>query len=298
MKIKCKKCGKHFDSDIYSGLCPKCGTYNGVHMDETDVSRYLSSSYSGEESHQKLHEMYGDTGHDGSAHRKLHEDYDQSYRAAHPVHTDLPEEKGSRIPGLLSAFLLFLIVLLPIFCAFSYREWKEDTIREALAFEVRQQTGTVGNFTVLEGGVLEYPIHVTLLEAGEASLSGPLQKGKKLVEVKASIESEDYNFGTALEASLQYQSGGSTFYRKPLDEYALRDYLPLLGISEEDLLSAYNPGNGKESSGYYYFIVEEDARDMKLFLSVRENRELQRVFLEGEIALDSVWNAESGKGDR
>ena len=30
MKIKCKKCGKRFDAEMYSGLCPKCGTYNGM----------------------------------------------------------------------------------------------------------------------------------------------------------------------------------------------------------------------------------------------------------------------------
>lgn len=27
MKVICKNCGKHFDYDIYSGLCPKCSTY-------------------------------------------------------------------------------------------------------------------------------------------------------------------------------------------------------------------------------------------------------------------------------
>ncbi|MFR3251064.1 MAG: hypothetical protein ACLTQL_08405 [Eisenbergiella sp.] len=32
MKIKCSRCGKRFDADMYSGLCPKCGAYNGKHM--------------------------------------------------------------------------------------------------------------------------------------------------------------------------------------------------------------------------------------------------------------------------
>lgn len=29
MKIKCRKCGKGFDPDIYSGICPRCGAYSG-----------------------------------------------------------------------------------------------------------------------------------------------------------------------------------------------------------------------------------------------------------------------------
>ena len=30
MKIRCKNCGKRFDAEMYSGLCPKCGTYNDM----------------------------------------------------------------------------------------------------------------------------------------------------------------------------------------------------------------------------------------------------------------------------
>ena len=34
MKIKCKNCGKRFDTEMYSGLCPKCGTYNAPDREE------------------------------------------------------------------------------------------------------------------------------------------------------------------------------------------------------------------------------------------------------------------------
>ena len=34
MKIKCKNCGKRFDTEMYSGLCPKCGTYNAPDQGE------------------------------------------------------------------------------------------------------------------------------------------------------------------------------------------------------------------------------------------------------------------------
>lgn len=332
MKIKCKKCGKNFDPEIYSGLCPKCGTYNGVHMDETDLSQYLSSSYSGEEAHQKLHEMYGDTGHDQEAHRslherygdtghdqeghrslherygdtghdqdahkKLHERYDRSYRAAHPIHTRTERKVKSK--GAASrrwVLLLLLLVFVPMLCISYYLKWEREILRSVLDFEVYSREATEGNSLILGSGSLESPIHVTVTQAGEVFLEEGLQEGKKLVSVKTSIASEDYNFGTALEVALQYQSGENTFYQMPLDTYALQDYLPLLGIGEEELMPAYNPGNGQENSGYYFFIAAEDARDMKLFFTLRENSELQRVFEEAEISLESVWSREAGKGE-
>lgn len=33
MKIKCRDCGKKFDYDLYSGMCPMCGTYNRMESD-------------------------------------------------------------------------------------------------------------------------------------------------------------------------------------------------------------------------------------------------------------------------
>lgn len=29
-KIKCSDCGKKFDYEIHSGMCPKCGTYTRI----------------------------------------------------------------------------------------------------------------------------------------------------------------------------------------------------------------------------------------------------------------------------
>ncbi|MBQ9608913.1 MAG: hypothetical protein IJV15_05640 [Lachnospiraceae bacterium] len=30
MKVKCRECGKRYDYDVYSGICPKCSTYNAA----------------------------------------------------------------------------------------------------------------------------------------------------------------------------------------------------------------------------------------------------------------------------
>ena len=69
-KIVCMKCRKHFDPELYNGLCPKCGFYNGRKRDGSDLEQYISTAGQAEKEH-----------------RELHEKYDRGYEAAHPQHT-------------------------------------------------------------------------------------------------------------------------------------------------------------------------------------------------------------------
>jgi len=39
MKVNCPNCGKRFDYDMYSGICPKCGKYHRINAGETDSRR-------------------------------------------------------------------------------------------------------------------------------------------------------------------------------------------------------------------------------------------------------------------
>lgn len=39
MKIRCKRCGKAFDVEMYSGICPKCGTYNASRRNDGAPAR-------------------------------------------------------------------------------------------------------------------------------------------------------------------------------------------------------------------------------------------------------------------
>lgn len=65
--MKCGKCGKKFDEEMYSGICPKCGYFNNRQADY-DVSRYFSASFDdggkastsaqAAKQHAQLHKMY------------------------------------------------------------------------------------------------------------------------------------------------------------------------------------------------------------------------------------------------
>ena len=65
--MKCMRCGKHFDEEMYSGICPKCGHFHN-RQTEYDVSGYFSAKFEDREKtstdaqavkqHAQLHKMY------------------------------------------------------------------------------------------------------------------------------------------------------------------------------------------------------------------------------------------------
>ena len=87
--MRCVRCGKNFDEEMYSGVCPKCGHFNNRRA-EVDVSGYFSAKFDDDKvstdaqasaQHARLHEMYDDpNAHKAGAgqHEKLHGMYDNS----------------------------------------------------------------------------------------------------------------------------------------------------------------------------------------------------------------------------
>lgn len=65
--MRCGKCRKNFDEEMYSGICPKCGYFNNRQPDY-DVSRYFSTTFEdgaktstnaqAAKQHEQLHRMY------------------------------------------------------------------------------------------------------------------------------------------------------------------------------------------------------------------------------------------------
>lgn len=86
--MRCGRCGKNFDEEMYSGICPKCGHFNN-RQKEYDVSRYFSAKFDdggkvstseqAAKQHEQLHRAYDSSNmHKPGAgqHEKLHQMYD------------------------------------------------------------------------------------------------------------------------------------------------------------------------------------------------------------------------------
>lgn len=255
MRGKCKKCGKHFDLEMYSGLCPKCGTYNGQHAEGTETSRYISGSYPGKESHKQLQEPK----------RKL------------PVYMWM---------------MLFLLVWIPICSQAAYANWEKQYSRQLLEKEVEILQESADGSLVFEKEPLESPVRFAVLEAG-AFRTEELEEGEMaLAVVKVRVSSEDYNFDARInQVALEYTYEGDPFYREMLSSYNLEEYLDKIGLAKQDVFSLYNIGNDREQEGYFVFAIHAEAENPKLYLSAGSGQGGQVVFLEGRIMLDSFWNA-------
>lgn len=302
MKIKCRKCGKRFDQDIYSGICPKCGVYNGFCEGGSDISQYLSSSYSGEEAHRQLHEDYGDKGHDGSAHRKLHDTYDRGYETAHPVYEGQKDTKkqsgelasepvGRKKNGFTAVKLLcFLLVLAPVVTAFSYQAMKKETLQERLGAEIAQIPAGDGNTLVFDRAPFAYPVTVSVLGQEQEELEEFSEWGKVLLVIKASAVSEGYSGDARIEnIFLKYRYEGRECYLKPMDFYSMSEMNAWpFGMANSELLPTvpYGFGNGEKEEGYWFFGIPKGAQNAELLLEAAQGEGI--VFLQGTISLENV----------
>lgn len=84
--MRCGRCGKHFDEEMYSGICPKCGHFNNKQA-EYDVSKYFSARFEdgektstsaqAQKQHAELHKMYDKYTNASKQHTELHRAYDK-----------------------------------------------------------------------------------------------------------------------------------------------------------------------------------------------------------------------------
>lgn len=249
MKIKCKNCGKRFDTEMYSGLCPKCGTYNAPDREEA-----VQAAAGG----QTVRKEKVSTG----------------------------KSRAFRFP-----VWLFLFLLLPALTWGGWSVWKisfAGKLRGGEGEIARVQPLGAGEL-VLEGEPLEYPIFVSAEGVDRVFLKRVIPEGMQLVCVRAVVRSEGYNFDAGLkDVSLKYVHDGDVYYREPVYADAIRTALYLLGISEEEELTVYNPGNGEEDSGYWFFLTEDDAQQLELLLTVEDKTYPSRAVMEGSIPLEGI----------
>ncbi|MBR2948429.1 MAG: hypothetical protein IKC46_01055 [Lachnospiraceae bacterium] len=307
-KIKCKKCRKSFEPDLYSGLCPKCGTYNGRHMDTSALDLYISGRQQAEKEHRELHEKY-DQGYD-QAHPKYDtavKDYDHNEKAAllqearesfqnrqkkETLLNGKPLQKSpfQRFVKLLFITVIIMAIMTVVMVSYSNMAMVSKT--EANVIEVVKPS--VSGSVIFDHELLEAPIELSVLNAGMVQELDGLS-GKGLYAVTVYSGSEEYSFDAEIEdVFLQYTYEGNIYYAMPLSSYDLEAFCKQYNIWEDEIFSAYDLGGSSFEMGYLFFLTETEATDFALLAQLSRYEKPSLVLQEARILLDDLPKPEFG----
>lgn len=277
--MRCGRCGKHFDEEMYSGICPKCGHFNNRRT-EYDVSRYFSAKFDdggktstgvqAAKQHEKLHEMYDKY----NMHRPGSK---QGGTGGYPQTGPHRVKKEKNIVTPVCVVMAVLVIAFTtVACNLKKREITE--IYRTVDFEWE---------TAEAGQIFEVNDRLLLVEGAEVvdtSMMSGIAEEEKLVAVTVEIlPSEEWNSDWAYH--VVYLSDGYTC-RECLDSYALGtitslDEFPVgadpydimeelydmresMGediLTESDYLN-YDYGEGR--TGKFYFLADGDVRNVTI----------------------------------
>lgn len=262
MKIKCSRCGKRFDADMYSGLCPKCGAYNGKHM----------AGYEEKEAGQKAAETAWQPETNSAAKEEKPYAGSQSFAPGSAGRYRTPEPAGQSAGngGKGAGKMLLAAILIPIAAGIAFQFWEKGYFQERMTAgeNIIQEAGNA-QVTVLEGGSIEYPVYVGVIGTGPMPQE-EVPEGWHLEGVCVAAACEGYNSEEQIEdIQIGYKIGDETFYQKALDKYELEQFLDDWGLEEDALLASYD-FDYDESLGYFVFMVRDGAADRELILEIAD----------------------------
>lgn len=270
MKIRCSRCGKRFDADVYSGLCPKCGAYNGKHMAgyEEAVSEREKTEKTWRQEQQKAEKVVS-----GSRYM-----------------TDIPEKPKTtkqKANGSGAGKMLAAALLIPVAVALVFQIWKNIYFQERIsaAENIVRESGDA-EVTVIEGGNLESPIYTAVLGMEQFS-SDEVPEGWHLEGICIASSSNGYNSREQInDLQLGYEVGDEVFYQKTVNRYDLEYMIDDWGIDANEILSEFDFNYG-ESLGYLIFMVRDGAENRELILELDDGIS-GSVSRQVSIALDDV----------
>lgn len=270
MKIRCSRCGKRFDADVYSGLCPKCGAYNGKHMAgyEEAVNEREKTEKTWRQEQQKAEKVVS-----GSRYM-----------------TDIPEKPKTtkqKANGSGAGKMLAAALLIPVAAALVFQIWKNIYFQERIsaAENIVRESGDA-EVTVIEGGNLESPIYTAVLGMEQFS-SDEVPEGWHLEGICIASSSNGYNSREQInDLQLGYEVGDEVFYQKTVSRYDLEYMIDDWGIDANEILSEFDFNYG-ESLGYLIFMVRDGAENRELILELDDGIS-GSVSRQVSIALDDV----------
>lgn len=301
MKIKCSRCGKRFDADMYSGLCPKCGAYNGKHMagyeepqhetgksapawqQEADRAASEMDQAAAEPQQEMFWERTAAESRDSrdvcqgaqQSETKKEKSYEdsQSFAPGSSGRYRTSAEAGQapeKAAGKGAGKMLIAAIVIPIIAGIGFQFWEKGYFQERMTAgkNIVQETGDA-QVTVIEGGSMEYPVYIGVLAAGPMP-EEEMPEGWHLEGIFVASACEGYNSEEQIgDVQIGYKIGDETFYQTALGMYELEPFLDDWGLEEEALLDSYN-FDYDESLGYFVFMVRDGAADRELILEVKD----------------------------
>lgn len=275
MKIRCSRCGKRFDADVYSGLCPKCGAYNGKHMAgyEEAVNEREKTEKTWRQEQQKAEQAVSES--------RSRTDIPEKPKAA--KQTAIKQKAGAEGAWKMLAAAL----LIPVAAALVFQIWKNIYFQERIsaAENIVRESGDA-EVTVIEGGNLESPIYTAVLGMEQFS-SDEVPEGWHLEGICIASSSNGYNSREQInDLQLGYEVGDEVFYQKTVSRYDLEYMIDDWGIDANEILSEFDFNYG-ESLGYLIFMVRDGAENRELILELDDGIS-GSVSRQVSIALDDV----------
>lgn len=275
MKIRCSRCGKRFDADVYSGLCPKCGAYNGKHMAgyEEAVNEREKTEKTWRQEQQKAEQAVSES--------RSRTDIPEKPKAA--KQTAIKQKAGAEGAWKMLAAAL----LIPIAAALVFQIWKNIYFQERIsaAENIVRESGDA-EVTVIEGGNVESPIYTAVLGMEQFS-SDEVPEGWHLEGICIASSSNGYNSREQInDLQLGYEVGNEVFYQKTVSRYDLEYMIDDWGIDVNEILSEFDFNYG-ESLGYLIFMVRDGAENRELILELDDGIS-GSVSRQVSIALDDV----------
>lgn len=275
MKIRCSRCGKRFDADVYSGLCPKCGAYNGKHMAgyEEAVNEREKTEKTWRQEQQKAEQAVSES--------RSRTDIPEKPKAA--KQTAIKQKAGAKGAWKMLAAAL----LIPIAAALVFQIWKNIYFQERIsaAENIVRESGDA-EVTVIEGGNVESPIYTAVLGMEQFS-SDEVPEGWHLEGICIASSSNGYNSREQInDLQLGYEVGNEVFYQKTVSRYDLEYMIDDWGIDANEILSEFDFNYG-ESLGYLIFMVRDGAENRELILELDDGIS-GSVSRQVSIALDDV----------
>jgi len=284
--MKCGKCGKIFDEEMHSGICPKCGHFNSGQV-EYDVSRYFSARFDEQEKVST----------NAQAAKQQAEPYQTGRKGPYPQGTRRQKKaaKGGDIVGLaFGAMIAFTIV----FTVIAVQLKKHSIMQDAVVQEdIADASPDFERISVGAGEAFEvYGRKIIVEKAEESDISGVGGYfGEKLAAVTVEVLPADEGYadeskewedrvvyvsdGFSCKENLDGETVADIFFCKENGEDDI-DFAKELKYIEKFLETEYIfatdnylygcPKEGQK--GKFYFFVSEEAENITISFEERDEK--------------------------